>query len=183
MDADDSNSQSLDFAIQQMLARAKNAGMPEFWWKKLCVSLKEYSDIFRVELQDDPAANVTSMDVSFKEGAKDVSWSSYNLKYTQEEFKWLKDHIEKLERYGFVYRNPHARYASPALVVSKPGRPGEFRLRVDVKRPNSLVSATHWPMPHIDVLLRKLNKSTVYAKLDAFKGYWLFPVTKECGEL
>ncbi len=180
---DDDGSQSLDLAIQQMLMRARNAGMPEFWWKKLCILVKEFSDVFRVELQNDPAANVTPMDVSFKDGAKDIVWTSYNLKYTQDELKWLKDHIEKLEKYGFVYRNPHARYASPALVVSKPGRPGEFRLCVDVKRPNSLVTATHWPMPHIDVVLRKLNKSTVFAKLDAFKGYWLFPVTEECGEL
>jgi hypothetical protein len=180
---EDSGSQSLEFAMQQMLMRAKKADMPEIWWKRLCVLVRQYSDIFRVELGNDPAANMTPMEVSFKEGARNISWASYNLKYTQEELKWLKNHLETLEKYGFVYRNPHAKYASPALVGSKPGKPGEFRLCVDVKRPNSLVSSTHWPMPHIDVLLRKLNKSSVYAKLDAFKGYWLFPVTKACGEL
>jgi hypothetical protein len=86
-----------------------------------------------------------------------------------------------LEKFGFIYRNPHARYASPALVVKKPS--GGFRLCVDVKKPNSLVMTTHWPMPMLDTLLQKLGKSTCYAKLDAFKGYWLFPATPRCGEL
>jgi hypothetical protein len=91
--------------------------------------------------------------------------------------------MDALERNGMVYRNPHARYASPALIVSKAGKPGEFRLCVDVVLPNRLVMSTHWPMPHVDVILRKLAKSSVYAKLDAFKGYWLFPCTPKCGEL
>jgi hypothetical protein len=181
-DDDDSNC-TLDFLIQQMLLRAKKAGMPEPEWKLLCKLVNKYKDVFRDELSEDPAANVTPMDVFIKTGMENVSWNSYNIKYTQEELAWLKDHISKLEENGFIYRNPHARYASPALVVPKPGRPGEFRLCVDVKKPNSLVASTHWPMPHMDVLLRKLGKSTAYAKLDAFKGYWLFPVTPRCGEL
>ena len=174
---------TLDIAIQQMLMRAKRANMPEYWWKKLCTLVKSYRDIFRVELAYDEPSKVTPMDVAFKKGAENVEWNSYNQKYTVQELKWLKEHIAALEKYGFIYRNPDARYASPALVVPKPGHPGEYRLCVDVKRPNSLVSSTHWPMPHIDVILRKLNKSSVYAKLDAFKGYWMFPVTPQCGEL
>lgn len=69
------------------------------------------------------------------------------------------------------------------MMVGKPGSPGEFRLCVDVKRPkcggyeNSLANASYV------VLMKKLAGSTMYAKLDAFKGYWLFPVTPKCGEL
>jgi hypothetical protein len=176
-------SQTLDLAIHQMLKRAQDNGMPEEWWKELCKIVWKHKDVFRVSLLKDPPADVSPMNIRFKTGAQDKTWKSYNRKYTQEEYTWLKSHIETLEKYGFIYRNPDARYVSPALVVPKPGSPGEFRLCVDVKRPNELVLQTHWPMPNIDVVLRKLSKSSVYAKLDAFKGYWLFPTTTECGEL
>jgi transposase InsO family protein len=175
--------QSLDMAIQHMLLRARQNNMPESWWRKLCKLVKEYKDIFRVQLLDDPPADVTPMQAVIKPGKEATTWNTYNRKYTQEELKWLKNHLQTLEKYGFVYRNPHARYASPALVVGKPGSPGEFRLCVDVKKPNDMVMQTHWPMPHIDIILKKLARSSVFAKLDAFKGYWLFPVTPECGEL
>lgn len=183
VDRDDSTKVSLDMAIQQMLSRARKNDMPLAWWNKLCKLVNSYKDIFRVEIVDDEPADVTPMDISFKEGVTNKTWSSYNLKYSKDELAWLKSHIDTLEKHGFVYRNPHARYSSPALVVKKPGSVGEYRLCVDVKRPNSLVEATHWPMPHMDVLLRKLSLSSVYAKLDAFKGYWMFPVTEQCGEL
>ena len=174
---------SIELAIEQMLNRARQSGMPTHWWKKLCNLVWSYKDIFRVSLENDPAAEVTPMDVSFKPGKENYTWRTHNRKYTSEELKWLKNHLKKLEEYDLVYRNPHARYASPALVIPKPGRSGEYRLCVDVKIPNSMVMDTHWPMPVLDALLRKLSGSAVFAKLDAFKGYWLFPVTPKCGEL
>lgn len=73
-----------------------------------------------------------------------------------------------------IYRNPHARYVSPALLIPKPVSPGEFRLCVDVKQPNELFLQTHWPKPYIYVVLKNLSKISAYAKLDAFKEYGYF---------
>jgi len=144
-------------AIQKMLNRSLQNGMPKKWWNVLFKLVKEYKDIFRVDLCEDPPSRVTPMSVSFKPGAEKKTWSSYNLKYTQEELQWLKSHIDKLQKLGYIYRNPHARMESPALVVPKPGQPKEYRLCVDVKIPNSLIENTHWPMPHLDTI----------------KGYWM----------
>jgi hypothetical protein len=60
--------ESLEYATQQMLNRAKSAGMPENWWKKLCKLVGTYKDIFRVRLESDPPAEVTPMDVHIKQG-------------------------------------------------------------------------------------------------------------------
>ena len=174
---------SLKTAIEQMLKRAKENGMHRRWWKKLCDLVWDYEDIFRVDLTTEPPADVTPMDVSIKPGKESESWTTYNRKYTRDELKWLKTHIDSLVKGGFLKRNPHARFASPALVIPKPGRPGEYRLCVDVKRANSIVMSTHWPMPHIDTVLRQIGHSKYFASLDAFKGYWLFPCTDLCAEL
>ena len=178
-----SSTLSLDMALQQMLKRAKDNKMPHNWWLKLCQLVRQYKEIFRVELTQDPPADVTPMDVSIIPGKETESWHTYNRKYTQQERKWLKNHIDSLVASGFLRRNPHARYASPALVIPKPGRPGEYRLCVDVKRANSIVASAHWPMPHFEVIKKQLGNSNCYASLDAFKGYWLFPATPLCGEL
>ena len=174
---------NLDQEIEEMLKRAKSKGMPRNSFEKLEKLIWDYKDIFRTCLMSDPPAKVTPMDVDLKPGAHNVRWNTYNIKYSQEELNWLKKHIKDLEKYGYIYRNTHARHVSPALVVEKPGKPGEYRLCVDVKKANTLVNTTHWPMPQLDVVLRKLGKSKVYAKLDAFKGYWMFPVTPKCGQL
>lgn len=96
----------------------------------------------------DPA-EATSMDVSFKNSKESTTWITYEVKYTQDELSWLS--------YGMRFRNPHARHASSAVILAKQG---EYRLCDDVKRPNLMVQSTHWPIPHIDDILRKLSKSS-----------------------
>ena len=50
------------------------------------------------------------MDVSLKPGKENTTWVSYNRKYTDEELKWLKKHIETLEQYNMDDKVPTIYY-------------------------------------------------------------------------
>jgi hypothetical protein len=102
-----------------MINETSSLALAEYWWKKLCSLVREYKDIFRVQLLDDPPAKVTPMDVKYNPEKESTTWISYNRKYAQEEVSLLKEHIQSLEKNGFVYRNPHARFASPATWLQK----------------------------------------------------------------
>ncbi len=71
---------------------------------------------------------------------------------------------------GLVYRNPTSRWASPPVVVKKPGA-GKFRMTVDVKAVNAQTETLHWPMPIIEVILEYLRKAKVFCGLDFFIGF------------
>lgn len=171
---------TLDQALVAMLHRAK-AKIPQMWYSRLKSLIYKYKAVFRVSLGKDPPANVIPMDIEYKPGMEATTWTPYSLRYTEEELLWLKEHINALETNGFIYRNPHAKKASPALVIKKPG--GGYRLCVDVKKANSQIIEGQWPMPLMENILQRLAGSSAFAKLDAFKGYWTFPVTPKCGNL
>ena len=170
----------LERSLHEMIARARQAGLPRKYWSQLTDLVSEFKSIFRVKLMKDAPADVTPMDVHLVPNPSYRNWG--NRKYTDEELSWLKEHITKLEEHGYIKRNPHARWASPVMVVPKPHNRG-FRMVVDVKFANDQVIKTHWPMPHMELVLKKLKKAKCFALLDAFKGYWLFPVTRRCAEL
>ena len=175
LSADDELEKVLMLKIQE----AKKDGLPKEHWQNLADLITEFRDIFRVSLKNDPPADVTQMDVHLKPDFKFPK--AQNRRYSEEELQFLKQHINSLLKGGYIRRNPHSRWASPVMVVPKPK--GGYRMVVDLKFPNSQIIPTHWPMPYVDMVMQKLAGSTCYALLDAFKGYWQFPVTTLCGEV
>jgi hypothetical protein len=94
---------------------------------------------------------------------------------------FLSEIVSELEQNGFVRRNPNACCSSPALVVSKLGKHG-FRMTVDLRAVNAITILSSWPMPIFEVVMAHLSGATRFAVLDAFKGYWQFPVDPDCQE-
>ncbi|XP_052218342.1 uncharacterized protein K02A2.6-like [Dreissena polymorpha] len=62
-----------------------------------------------------------------------------------------------------------SKWVSPFVVVPKPN--GDVRLCVDMRRAHEAVITERYPIPTTEEILRGLNKSTVFSKLDIFMVY------------
>ena len=62
-------------------------------------------------------------------------------------------------------------------------KPVGYRMTVDLGAVNALSEATIWPMPHLESIVRHLSNSRYWFSLDAFKGFWIMPLAKECQEM
>jgi hypothetical protein len=80
------------------------------------------------------------------------------------------------------YFNVNSSWASPPLIVPKPGTTSDFRMTIDVRRVNEQTENTAWPMPNLEVVFQHLENSKVYASFDLFKGYWQLPLDPDSQE-
>ena len=87
--------------------------------------------------------------------------------------QFLEEHISKLLKIGYIYRNQHSRYASPAMAVKKPKSNG-YRMVVNTKTINSMLEIVNWPMPFFEVILQYLSQARCFASLDALKDIGSF---------
>ena len=90
--------------------------------------------------------------------------------------------MHELESIGAVYRNPAARWASPALVVPKPGT-DTLRLTVDLRVPNSMTVPIQAAMPHLESRLQDTQGSTCYANIDKAHAYWQLALEEDSQEI
>jgi hypothetical protein len=77
-----------------------------------------------------------------------------------------------------VYKNTEAEWASPPLILPKPG-PDQYHMTVDLRVPNASTKPTAWPMPNLQDELHDLHGSEVFATLDFCQGYWQIPLRKD----
>src|SRR5436190_8014902 len=145
---------------------------------KLEKLLRNYMHVFRKEVLGDPAASVSSCVTRLKPGV--VPYFCAMRRYHHSEAKWLKQFTDELLKCGFIYRNGNSRWASPVLVVKKPE--GGFRMVIDFREVNARTQATGWPMPQLDAVVVRMNKSKYFLKLDLFKGFWLLPLDENSQE-
>jgi hypothetical protein len=82
----------------------------------------------------------------------------------------MREKIRELDELGLVYKNTGAEWASPPLILPKPG-PDQYRMTVDLRVPNVSKNPTAWPMPNLQDELDDLHGSEVFATLDFCQGY------------
>ena len=56
-------------------------------------------------------------------------------------------------------------------------------MTVDLRGVNALCESTVWPMPFMEAIVNCLAGSKFWFKLDAFKGFWMMPLSEECQEM
>jgi len=95
----------------------------------------------------------------------------------------MRKQIKLLEEMGYIRENPHSRWSLPVLIVSKPKLPDEFRMKVDTRYPNSQLVAIAGCSPILEVILQHLKLASVFSSLDAFKGFWQFPLDVDCQKI
>jgi hypothetical protein len=106
----------------------------------------ECKDVFRLNLGADPPAKVKPLVIKLRDGAESVRMSA--RKYAPPQLKFMRDKIRELEELGLVYKNAGAEWASPPLILPKPG-PDQYRMTVDLRVPNASTKPTAWPMPNL----------------------------------
>ncbi len=177
----DHSEPEVERAIDNLIDRAVEKGLPVAHKSRLSQIVFKYKDIWRVRLGRDPPAKVTPMHLKFKPDSKPVRCKARRYPELHQDF--LHEHTSSLEQNGLIYRNPHSRYASACLVIEKKNveRRG-YRLTVDVKDVNAQIDRSIWPMPHLDIILGYLRNAQIFILLDAFKGYWQFPLHADSQE-
>jgi hypothetical protein len=67
--------------------------------------------------------------IKLRDGAEPVRMSA--RKYAPSQLKFMRDKIRELEELGLVHKNTGAEWASPLLILPKPG-PDQNRMTVDL---------------------------------------------------
>jgi hypothetical protein len=118
--------------------------------------------------------------IKLRDGAEPVRMSA--RKYAPPQLKFMRDKISELEELGLAYKSTGAEWASPPLILPKPG-PDQYRMTVDLRVPNASTNPTAWPTPNLQDELHDLHGSEVFSTLDFCQGYWQIPllnVSQDC---
>jgi hypothetical protein len=122
----------------------------------------ECKDVFRLNLGADPPVNVKPLVIKLRDGTEPVRMSA--RKYAPPQLKFMRDKIRELEELGLVYKNTGAEWASPPLILPKPG-PDQYRMTVDLRVPNASTKPNARPMLNLEDELHDLHGSEVFATL------------------
>ncbi|GKE88683.1 putative reverse transcriptase domain-containing protein [Tanacetum coccineum] len=82
--------------------------------------------------------------------------------------KELSKQLQELSDKGFI-RPSSLPWGAPVLFVKK--KDGSFRMCVDYHELNKLTVKNRYPLPRIDDLFDKLQRSSIYSKIDLRSGY------------
>jgi len=133
-------------------------------YKDLC---RKYKDIFKTELPDGlPPAREVDHEIKLVNGAVPPKKKLYRLSWQEEEV--LKDRIQELLNQGFI-RPSQSPYGAPVIFTKK--KNGTLRMCVDYRALNSVTIKNSYPLPRIDQMFDKLQKSQVFSSLDCTSGY------------
>jgi hypothetical protein len=176
VDVGQGSPEELADAVEGLLTSAEQAGISRDGAQSLRQLVTECDDVFRLKLGADPPSNVKPLVIKLRDGAEALRMSA--RKYAPPQLKFMHDKIRELEELGLVYKNTGAEWASPSLILQKPG-PDQYRMTVDLRVPNSWTKPTAWPMPNLQDELHDLHGSEVFATLDFCQGYWQIPLPKD----
>jgi hypothetical protein len=139
VDVGQGSPEELADAIEGLITSAEKSGMSRDGVQSLRQLVKECKDVFRLKLGVDPPANVKPLVIKLRDGAEPVRMSA--RRYAPPQMKFMRDKIRELEELGLVYKNTGAEWASPPLILPKPG-PDQYRMTVDLRVPNASTKPT-----------------------------------------
>jgi hypothetical protein len=111
-------------------------------------------------------ANVPPLQIQLKPGVKPMRVPASTFSPPQN------------EELGLIRRNPASAWASPPLILPKPGPKG-FRFTVDLRVPNAQTVPTVWLMPHLAGSLTHFEVARTMENLISAKatGVWVCTLT------
>jgi hypothetical protein len=139
-------------AIEGMITSAEQAGMSRDGVQSLRQLVTECKDVYRLKLGAEPPASVKPLVIKLRDSAESVRMSA--RKYAPPQLKFMRDKLRELEELGLVCKNTGQEWASPPLILPKPG-PDQHRMTVDLRVPNASTKPTAWcSAARTNVLLR-----------------------------
>lgn len=144
--------------------------------------IKKYENVFKLEGESLPPANVEPIKLEFLSD-KIINLKQYNLPKAYSEHAY-KDALE-WEKQGIVEESNSA-FNHPVLVVKKQGlnADGSQKLRtcIDLRALNKTIKEKYYHLPQINNLIADLPKGSKFISVDLFASYLQFPVSKETSE-
>jgi hypothetical protein len=93
-----------------------------------------------------------------------------NLRHVHpKKFAAIKEEVEKLMKYGFIYLVPLTEWVSNLVPVAK--KQGTIRVCVDYRDLNKACPKDNYPMPFNDQIIDNCAGSVIFAFMDGFSGY------------
>lgn len=170
----------IDNAITDILNAAAKEGMKGSILKEGKVLLNAYKDVLRINLGKDAPARVDPYRISLRKGYQ--PYRSTQRRYAQVQKAFIEATVRSLESIGAIYKNPRARWASPALTVPKPGT-DKLRFTVDLRGVNRETEPVASAMPDLESMYRSVGGSRFFAKIDMCHAYWQIPLDKNSQEM
>ncbi|XP_073261648.1 uncharacterized protein [Populus alba] len=136
---------------------------------KIKALLQEYVDVFAWSYEDMPGLdrNIVVHKIPLEEGCKPVK---QKLRRAHLDV-WIKvkTELEKQWNAGFLEVVKYPQWVSNIVVVPK--KEGKIRVCVDFRNLNKASPKDDFPLPHIDVLVDNVARSSTYSFMDGFSGY------------
>ena len=167
-------------AFKNCIKEANKNGISDQGINRVKNFFTKYRDVFRIKLGPDPPANVPPLFITPEANCK--PYRSPQRRYTPQQREFITNTVRELESIGAIYKNPSARWASPALAVPKPGS-STLRFTVDLRGPNARTVPIQPAMPHLASKFQDIFGSVCFAHMDLAHGYWQVPLAKESQEM
>eukprot|EP00924_Labyrinthula_sp_SR-Ha-C_P001742 snap_masked-scaffold_64-processed-gene-0.37-mRNA-1 protein AED:0.39 eAED:0.40 QI:0/0/0/1/1/1/2/0/1625 len=90
----------------------------------------------------------------------------------------LRNKLKSMVDRELIRPTKNPMYGSPAFLVPKPGRPGEWRMVVDMKLLNSHTRKTPLIMPNLEQQVSFTKGATVFGSFDILSGFDYLPVAE-----
>ncbi|KAE8981003.1 hypothetical protein PR001_g24129 [Phytophthora rubi] len=174
-----SGSDDIFAAVERLIDRAVENGFP----LEHVVILRTIShayDVWRLELRDDPPANVPPLEVRLKDGARPTKCKP--RKYPPHIRQFLRDFNERLVELGLVYENPKRRWSSPVLPVKKSADPMDPLQTTDYRARNEQTDVMAAVMSILSLVLVNARGMKHFGLFDFLKGFWQLSQAELCQE-
>ncbi len=135
---------------------------------KLAEILKEYKDVFPVELPSElPPERTVFHTIPLKEGAVPPPRKMYRL--SGPEKREVERQVDALLEKGFIQPScsPHG---SPVIFVAKTD--GTLRMCIEFRGLNSMTIKNRFPLPRIDDLFDQLQGAQLFSSMDLQSAYY-----------
>jgi Reverse transcriptase (RNA-dependent DNA polymerase) len=160
--------QAIDTNILSAAGEARLRGM-----------MDTYRDIWAIKVSGHEVADVAPLQIQLTDNANPRKLPTRVYSPPQKEF--MKAKLDELVRLGLIYRNSNSRWASPSLILLKPG-PEKFRFTADLRVPNAYTSMVSWPMPHLPDVINNFQGRQFFGSFDFLHGYWQLPLAENSQE-
>lgn len=167
--------------LDAMLADAKSEGFDPELHDELCRLVFEYSDVFAIDIGDDPPARVEPLKITLKPDA--VPFRAKPRKYSPAQREFLRRELKRLEDLGYIRKNNHSRWACAAVPMAKPGKPMEFRMTIDYRPVNRQTVPIAGAAPNMDTATQSSAGAYGFSAFDLPKGFFQFPLHEASQEL
>eukprot|EP00116_Pleurobrachia_bachei_P003550 sb/3463812/ len=159
---------SVDVAIRNLTDLQAQELKDILWEHRKCFS---YDDC------DLGSCTMYTAKIRLKEGAEPQWTPPFPCPYKLEDE--MQRNIDEMVRTGVVEVLPErSDWNSPTFLVKKktpPGQPQRYRMVADLRNVNKVSLPSNFPLAHLDHVLDKIGKDTIFSSFDLSRGYWQLP--------